>query len=61
MRKRGPGTKGHWLTVWAMKASSAGVPYAEIVATMARMRRFNIDQIQAFLKDWKAPSAGGNA
>jgi len=49
-RRRGPGTKGHWLTLWAMKASARGVPMDEIKATMARMRKKSIAEIMAFLK-----------
>ncbi len=49
-RRRGPGTKGYWLTVWAMKASSRGVPMDEIKKTMARMRKKSIAEILKFIK-----------
>lgn len=54
--KRGPGTKSYWLTVWAMKASSKGVPMAEIKSTMAAMKKKSIAEIREFLK---ASSAKG--
>ena len=50
MRKRGPGTKGYWLTVWAMRESAKGVSMDEIKSTMARMRKKSIAEIQEFLK-----------
>lgn len=59
--KRGPGKKSYWLTVWAMRASAAGVPRAEINATMAKMRRKSIAEIMAWTKESKAQKEGSNA
>jgi len=58
-RRRGPGTKSHWLTVWAMKASQRGVPMAEIKATMARMKKKSIAEIMAFLKEQSSVTSNG--
>ena len=51
--KRGPGKKGYWLTVWAMKASGHGVPMDEIKATMSKMRKKSIADILEFTRNWK--------
>ena len=47
-RTRGHGTKSYWLTTWAMKASSRGVPIEEIKATMHKMRNRSIAEIREF-------------
>lgn len=48
--KRGPGTKNYWLTVWAMKASAAGMSMTEIQAKMSMMKHKSIAEIMAWKK-----------
>lgn len=44
------GRKGYLLTAWGMKASSQGMPMKEILATMKRLRRKTVAEIQEWMK-----------
>lgn len=44
------GRKGYLMTVWGLRASAAGTPMTEILATFKRLRRKTVAEIQEFIK-----------